>query len=301
MCSTLAMPHLIARSSLALLVIAGCGARTGVEVPPPPDANIDAYVVPPPDATVDAFRVPRPDANLDAFNPVVPEIIVRVTADNSYRFGFGDARTLRDVRGAAEATTACEIFCCSPACTTSSQCDGFPCGPEGVCEDGLGPEVYRIAEGRATAEDFLYVVAWSDNSVTQGVLGEIETRDRLVRTGDEGWSVCATGQDFDTGSGGPSEADLTRWLSRCNVGDSPSRGWVGVTRSGSGLAVGETNRGELGDFPETCITPGHGDHISPEARWMWFDRDTAAGGDPFFELQPEFLIFRLATTALLGE
>ena len=29
-----------------------------------------------------------------------------------------------------------------------------------------------VPEGAASREDFLYVVAWSDDSVTQGLLGE---------------------------------------------------------------------------------------------------------------------------------
>lgn len=272
----------------ALAAVSGCGARSGLEVPPLPDAGFDTP--PPPDANVDA---PRPDA----FSTVVPEITIRVTADNSYRFGFGDATSMRDVGGAAEAFAACEIFCCSTPC--SAGCAGSACGPFGLCEDGLGAEIYRIEEGRATAADFVYVVAWSDDAVTQGVLGEIQTRDRIVHSGDDGWSVCATGRNYNTGSGGPPESELNEWLRRCNGGDSPSGGWVGVTSSGPSLAIGETNGGSEGDFPETCIGSSP-DSISREARWMWFDRDARAGADPFVEVQPEFLIFRLPTRVLLG-
>lgn len=267
------------RALIVSLFLLGCGARSGLEVEPAAE---------------------RPDAGRrDAGRPVVvPELTVVLTADNAYRFGFGSASMLRSMFGAAEATSAGQIFNCSEPCTRGRACSSTPCGPLGACEDAEGPEVYVIPEGAATREDFLYVVAWSDDSVTQGLLGEIRTRDgRVVRTGDDGWEVCATGVDYDRG--GPADAEVNDWLGRCGRGEGASRGWVAVRASGPSLAIGETNAGSDGDFPETCIDPSFGDALSRETRWIWMT-PTAGSADAFTTPAPEFLIFRLPTTAIVG-
>lgn len=269
-------------SSLAL----GCGAKSGLETPSV-DADLDAF-------SLDAGRDGGPVV-------VVPELLVLVTADNSYRFGFGDARGLRSTFGAAEAFTACEIFCCSPTCRSDAECAGARCGPLGSCEDGLGAEIYRVPEGAVTGSDFLYVLAWSDDSVTQGLMVEVRDASGTTRalSGDAAWAVCPTDQDFDTGSGGPDDALVARWLERC---DRESR-WVrsDAPAGRPGLAVGEANVEEpmRGDFPVVCGAPGFADSPSPSARWMWFTRAVGSGGS-FTSPQPEFQIFRLPTAAILA-
>lgn len=282
------------------LVASGCGARTGLETPPPPpiDAGTDAGRDGGPDAGRDAGPDAGQDGGPDAGPPVpTPALLVVVTADNSYRFGFGDARGLRSTFGAAEATVACEIFCCSAPCRTSADCGGFACGPLGACDDGRGAEIYLVPEGAVTSADFLYVVAWSDDSVTQGLLADVRAPSGrvLATSGDPGWSVCATGRDYT--AGGPGDGEVAEWLARCARGEGPSRGWVSAGSSGRArLAVGEQNDSDEGDFPLVCGAAGRTD--SPDARssWMWIDTGV---GDPFRTPQPEFLIFRLPTRALL--
>jgi hypothetical protein len=293
-------PVLVA--SAALFTASACGARTGLELEPTPridagvdggrDAGLDAGT----DAAIDGGR----DGGRDA-GPVVavPELLVVVTADNSYRFGFGDARALRSTFGAAEATEACEIFCCSVACSRDADCAGARCGPLGACEDGRGAEIYRVPEGAVTSADFLYVVAWSDDSVTQGLL--VDVRDPsgrpLARSGDPEWSVCAAGRDYDTGSGGPPDDEVSDWLARCDRGEGPSRGWVGSERAGPPrLAIGERNDSAEGTFPLVCGAPGFADTPTSDTRWVWMD---TGRGDPFTTPQPEFLIFRIATRDVL--
>lgn len=287
-----------------LLLLTACGAKSGLVVPPPIpiDANVDAFVVPPDAYTFDAFTF---DAGTDAFTfdagPMieVPELLVLVTADNSYRFGFGDARALRSTFGAAEAVTACEIFCCSATCRSDADCAGARCGPMGSCEDGLGAEIYRVPEGAVTGSDSLYVLAWSDDSVTQGLMVEVRDSTGATRalSGDPGWSVCPTDRDFDTGSGGPDDALVASWLERC---DRESR-WVRADAPAGrpGLAVGEANDDEDGFFPLVCGAPGFSDSPSPRARWMWFDR-AIGSGTSFTSPQPEFQIFRISTRAILA-
>jgi hypothetical protein len=276
--------------SLASLLVSGCGAKSGLETPSL-DADLDVF-------TPDAGRDGGPDTG-----PVisVPELFVLVTADNSYRFGFGDSRGLRSTFGAAEAFTACEIFCCSPACRSDSDCAGARCGPLGACEDGLGAEIYRVPEGAVTGSDFLYVLAWSDDSVTQGLMVEVRDASGATRalSGGADWTVCPTDQDFDTGSGGPDDTLVASWLERC---DREAR-WVAsdAPLGRPGLAVGEANVEEpmRGDFPVVCGAPGFMDSPAAAARWIWFDRSIGSGGS-FTSPQPEFQIFRLPTRAILA-
>ncbi len=278
---------------LASLALAGCGAKSALEAPAPP----------PIDASVDGARPARADAGardasfVDARPPSsVPELLVVVTADNSYRFGFGDERGLRSTYGAAEASTSCQIFCCSAPCRVDAECrPGARCGPLGACEDGEGPEAYRVPEGAVTGSDYLYVIAWSDDAVTQGLL--VEIRDSSGRTlllsGDRAWSVCATNRNFDTGSGGPDDRLVAEWLGRCEGR------WVGsdAPRGRPGLAVGEANDAEGGDFPIVCDRGP--DAIASAARWMWFDERIGDGASAFSDRQPEFLIFRVPTRAIV--
>jgi hypothetical protein len=272
------MRRRVSAASAALALLVSCGARTGLDVEPAAE---------------------RPDAGRRDTGPVVvvPALTVVLTADNAYRFGFGSERALRSMFGAAEATSAGQIFNCSEPCTGGRACSISGCGPAGACEDGEGPEIYVVPEGAATGEDFLYVVAWSDDSVTQGLLGEIRTPDgRVVRTGEPGWEVCATGVDYDRG--GPGDGEVNTWLGRCASRGGPSGGWVGVTMAGPSLAIGETNAGSDGDFPETCIDPSFGDHLSRETRWIWMTPRAGEGG-AFTTPAPEFLIFRLPTRAIV--
>ncbi len=283
--------------SLALASLWGCGARTGLEAPTPVpidasrDTGPDTGAPPPP---TDAGRDSGPDTGPAV---VIPDLFVVVTADNSYRFGFGDALGLRSTFGAAEATTACEIFCCSTPCTTSAECAGVACGPLGACEDDLGAEVYVVPEGAVTGADFLYVIAWSDDSVTQGLM--VDVRDPsgrvLSRSGDRGWSVCATGRDYDRD--GPGDDEVAEWLARCDRADTPSGGWVGSESvNPPRLAVGERNDGDDGEFPIVCGAPGSSDSPTPETAWVWFD---GGSGPPFTTPQPEFLLFRVSTRDIL--
>jgi hypothetical protein len=265
---------------LGAAMLGACGARTGLDVPDAPDAGFDA---------------PIPDAGP---RTTIPELRVLVTADNSYRFGFGDARALRSTFGAAEAQTSCQIVCCSVPCRSDGDCRGVRCGPSGYCEDGFGAEIYQVPEGAVSSADFLYALAWSDDEVTQGLL--IDVRDAagepVVTSGEPGWSVCATGVDFDTGSGGPDDGLVATWLERCTA----EGRWVGPDRPrrSPGLVVGEANDSDGGEFPRVC-EPRAVDGPRAAARWMWFDEALREGGSPFREPQAEFLIFRFPTGAIL--
>jgi hypothetical protein len=217
-----------------------------------------------------------------------------ITADNAYGFGYGTSDTIGNYYGGIENTTAAQIFNCAE-----------------------GPELYMIPGEVADQATHLYIIAWADSAVTQGVIARFRRLDGLggfgenVLTGDDGWEVCATGIDYQPGSGGPSLDLVNEQIALCNEdGLDPattSVGWVDEVGTQFGaVAVGEDNTtpyngGPMAgnEFPLTCqmVMPA-------EARWMWFNWDPqqviwpqtspflwpGGGGNP----DHQFLIFRLA-------
>ena len=124
-----------------------------------------------------------------------------------------------------------------------------------------------------------------------------------VFTGNGAWEACATGEDYDVGSGGPSREAIDAQIGNCNAktGDptTTSAGWVTTTPGPNGnVAFGEDNTTDRdnaapgNEFKIVC-------DIDPEARWMWFDWDPSAAQSPFIwpggsaNTDKEFIIFRL--------
>ncbi|NOT34838.1 MAG: hypothetical protein HOP12_11805 [Candidatus Eisenbacteria bacterium] len=205
---------------------------------------------------------------------------VNITADNAYVFDYGPAAGPTSLFGGVENCLSSEIFSCGP-----------------------GPEAYLGVP--ALSGEYLYVVTWSDGGVTQGVLGDFTDGSTIVRTGQQGWQVFATGLDIDPdcgpGSSVPSLATVTTQIGLANSnsgGVNSSVGWVGPTGGSLGtigvLAIGELNDSAAGNFPIVC-------NILNNARWMWYNPDPLSITDPFrIGAAPnlpndnnEFLIFRL--------
>ncbi len=237
----------------------------------------------------------------DSGGPVVPstDVDVVLTTDNAYAFGWGNASGLKILKGRPVTTGASDIFDC-PVNTSGSGASGF------------GPESYLVLAADAPTEAFLYIVAWDDNSVTQGVLGQFKRKSGApLYTGASSWEVCATGDFYDSipgtpTAGGPPLDTVNTDIGRCNAGAiDPSKGsggWVNpagaVTAKSIGkLAVGEDNSDAGGQFPITCQKDPQGNAgIDPQAKWMWYtpdarnafsDRDTRS-----------YLIFRIPTKAI---
>jgi hypothetical protein len=219
---------------------------------------------------------------------------VVITADNAYSFGYGTTDGLDTYFGGVEAFVAGDIF----------NCNG-------------GPEEYLIPAEDAEQATYLYIIGYADKAVTQGVLaqfrrvGGVGGFGDVIHTGDENWEVCATGQDFNPGSGGPSQAEVNAQIVLCNSGemdtDTTSMGWVDEVGTQYGaVAFGEDNTTpydggpQIGnEFPITCQTK-----MDEEAKWMWFNWDPnniewpnqtpfmwpGGGGNP----DHQFLIFRYA-------
>lgn len=126
------------------------------------------------------------------------------------------------------------------------------------------------------AGDFLYIAAWSDDAVAQGVLAEFFVPSLgTIRSGDPRWQVFATGLNRGDGDPHPAANEIA-----AHVGFADSNDLWEIPY------VGETN----GVQPWGFIAG-----ISGEAEWMWRDSDSVS--DPLrggFG-QGEMLIFRTAT------
>lgn len=236
------------------------------------DDTVDA---PAPDArAIDATPIDSPDA------PPPPDVLVTITADNAYSFGYGDVDGIQTYIQGTRAQTAGQIFNC-----------------------GEGPETYTVPGDSAPDTAYLYVVSWDDLAVTQGVLGQFKRGGVPLYTGDDAWQVCATGVNLSTSQVGPTQAEVNAQIAICNAGtgaaDTTSKGWVNtagaVTPGAIGtVAIGETNDvAPGGDFPGVCVDMAGG--IDHQAHWMWFN----PGGvqDPFRSTGTNtfraYLVFRL--------
>jgi len=263
--------------TITIVVLAACG--------PTARSNIDAGNAVDVDASVDA--VPTVDAP-----PPIAAGPVRVvfTADNAYSFGYGDGAGVTHFTQGTRAQTAGQIF---------------------NCPIGNGPEQYDIPEADAPAGAYLYLVAWDDLAVTQGVLGQFTRATGQVLTGDPQFSVCATGVDFSSSQVGPTLAVINTEITRCNDGSgaaTTSKGWVNtagpVTAGALGtLAVGELNDDAAGTFPIVCQPTATTEGITSAARWMWYEPADGQSADAFHSTGTNrfkaFLIFRLAAADII--
>lgn len=154
----------------------------------------------------------------------------------------------------------------------------------------IGPQVALPISGAFnTTDDYLYIAAWSDDGVQQGLLIDVTINGNLTQSGDPAWDVFASGVDMDV-AGAPTLATMTAQIGIANGGGGPSLGWVAPTIGGN----------NTGTFPPTNPWVAVGT-ILPSSQWMWYDsgKDTVSGGLGFavpFRLgfdHDEFLIFRL--------
>lgn len=218
-------------------------------------------------------------------NPTLTtDVNVIITADNAYGFGYGTSTQLLNYEGGVENPDADDIF---------------------ACPIGVGPEEYVVPAANANAGGYLYIVAYADKLVTQGVIAKF-FRDgaQPVFTGNGNWEACATGVDFDVGGGGPSLEQINEQIELCNEGDgdpaTTSGGWVGTAETPNGYVVfGEDNSTDR-DAPSAGNEFKIACEIDPQARWMWFEWDAArSAGSPFLwpggnqNTTKDFLIFRL--------
>ena len=177
---------------------------------------------------------------------------VQVTADNAYAIYTGNETDIYDFHGTAENHNAGDI---------------------------AAPETYSFSMDDG---DIIYIAAWSDNMVAQGLLAEFNIDGTILTTGNSQWEVMATGIDLGFGSPAPTMAELTTQINLANSGMVPSGGWVNTT-------LGGLNDAHWG-------TPGsvHVPSMASTLQWAWYHKpgvtlDTFSSGYN----HDEYLVFRL--------
>jgi hypothetical protein len=126
------------------------------------------------------------DADTSTGEPVILDIDVVITADNAYSFAYGTIGNIAKFFGGVEAVTAGQIFNC-----------------------GEGPEKYVVPGADAQNATHLYIIAWDDSAVTNGVLARFRRKDggRRLRRGrvhrHQGLAGVRHRPQVQIGSGGP--------------------------------------------------------------------------------------------------
>ena len=168
-----------------------------------------------------------------------------ITVDNAYGFAFGDVNgiTTTSYYGGLRNTSAGEIANGAPVLFSG------PTGP-GFTNPGVGPELYDLPS--LAPPDYMYLIAWSDDSSYQGAIGSFTIGSTSVGTlPNTGWEVFATGIDLDstvasdTLTTDPADVQLINdqiAIANANAGNAgTSIGWVdenGMLPNGS-LGLGE--------------------------------------------------------------
>lgn len=223
---------------------------------------------------------------------VLPAVTVklkaRLTADNGYRFGVGSATGISEAQPPVWNDVASEIFGCD------------------------GPESYVV---NAPINGFVYVVAWSDKAVSQGLLAQVQRLGRYhilsgknTLSGDNGWQVFATGIDtFNTAGPSLDSVNAQIVLANHGFGDSltSSTGWVGVDSYLCDQYYPDSGTIQLGELNDSLATTGTCDNTFPQvcymskkARWMWYQRDGSPCAFTPGADQDEYLIFRYPVNQL---
>lgn len=175
---------------------------------------------------------------------------VQLTVDNAYAIYTGTSTTVTDFHGMAENTLAQEI---------------------------RQPESYSFDMNEG---DIIYVVAWSDDGVHQGLLAEFDIDGTVVTTANTQWEVMATGIDLDVGDAPPSLPDLTTQIQLANAGSVPSGGWVAPE-------FGDYNDGSaIVDVPL----------MASNIQWAWYRSASTPSSATAFRPganHDEFLVFRM--------
>ncbi len=128
------------------------------------------------------------------------------------------------------------------------------------------------------ATGWVYIAAWSDKSVAQGLIGQLTTASETILSGDLRWDVLSTGVDRTTGDPYPTVAEMTSWV----LAGDDEYAWESPHIGGAnGLAPWGTIAG-----------------VSGTARWMWRNSEEVSnpllGGNDHGEL----LIFRIPVSAI---
>ncbi len=140
-----------------------------------------------------------------------------------------------------------------------------------------------------TADDYLYIAAWSDDAIQQGLLAQVSIDGQTILPDSaNAWEVFASGIDLDNAASAPTPATLATQIGLANTGGGASFGWRVP-------AFGGLNNFTFPPGNPWVTVAG----INTLCRWMWYDTDQQPGGagqTPPFRTgwdHEEFLIFRL--------
>ena len=153
----------------------------------------------------------------------------------------------------------------------------------GANESGSGgsPGAYNwsVAESwTITNATDLYIAAWSDKAVAQGVLATFQVNNQPLHSGDASWRVISTGVTLGDGSPPPAASQVASFVDAANAGNLWQNPYIG---------------GINGVAPWGGIA-----NISTDARWMWATptasrSNTITGGWNY----DEYLIFHAPVPA----
>lgn len=151
---------------------------------------------------------------------------------------------------------------------------GNELGPAG----SVGSYNWSVAETlNFDAEGYVYIAAWSDNAVAQGLIGQLTTSSETILSGDSRWEVLSTGEDRGDWDPYPTAGEMSSWVLAGDVGNAWEVPHVGGTN---------------GISPWSTIAD-----VSSSAAWMWRDVD---GVDPLQggASHGELLVFRIPVSAV---
>lgn len=146
---------------------------------------------------------------------------------------------------------------------------------------GGAPGAYNWSQAETfnfATPDTVYIAAWSDDRVAQGLIGQFDFDGREVLTGDEGWEVFATGIDLDSGASAPDAALIATQVALADALDLWATPYVGFNNLDSTDPWGKI------------------DGISEDANWVWHGSGRG-GPNPLLGNvnHDEFLIFRMSS------
>ena len=232
-------------------------------------------------------------------------VTVTITVDNGYGFGFGDQNGIYagQYYGGVDNCQASQIF--------GSPCYVFVPPDNPIANTDTGAEIYNITAG---ANDYIYIVAWSDDDSLQGAVASFtdnNTSATVTTSPAWPWQVFATGTNWhpncaSAGTHGPPLTGfpyaINNQISVANAiagGPGTSVTWVNNTGGPNGrLDFSGQFNGNTYTYPvPACIAPG--------ALWMEYNPEPANpacnpfawGSVPDYFSTPnflrEYLIYRI--------
>jgi len=204
-----------------------------------------------------------------------PTITANVTCDNDFALYVGDCCVATTFIG----NNSCDVL---NSCIRAGK--QFTIGPGGM------PAVSLTGSG------YIYIVAWSDAFVAQGLLASFQVLPHApILSGDHLWQVYATNVTFPSS---PGSKKFTKFLNKqldiaCsgNLWTAPA---VGGTNQTGNMVPGGSG---------TSLEPVGVSIIAGAAKWMWFQSGMSSCAGPDSPFAPgcnhnEFLIFRLPASYL---